>query len=295
MAKIVYKLESYSELPSVQGIYFITNIINNKYYLGRAVNIKWRYSWKDIEYSHHNYLLRNSILKYGRENFKISIVEYPNVSLEELINIEQGLLDIHYGNGLCINLSPFATNYSASGENHPNFGKTMYNNGIEHRYFSPEEEIPEGYFLGRKEETKQKNSGENHPCYGKIRINNGIKEIYISPDEEIPEGYFLGIKEETKRKQSEAKKGENNPLRGKKCYNNGIENKFFSPDEEIPEGFILGLKEETRQKKSGENDSNHGKKCYNNGIKNKYFSPEEEIPEGFILGGKPLSVEMSRS
>ena len=60
-------------------------------------------------------------------------------------------------------------NFSASGENNPNYGKTgekhphhgkkCYNNGIENKYFSPEEEIPEGYFLGglqTSEETKLK-------------------------------------------------------------------------------------------------------------------------------------------
>jgi group I intron endonuclease len=125
----MYELKNYSELPSIQGIYFITNAINQKYYLGRAVNIKERYSWNDIEYSHHNYHLRNSIIKYGRENFTISVIEYSNITLEELIKIEQKLLDKHYGNGLCINLSKSASNYSALGENHPNYGKKIYNNG----------------------------------------------------------------------------------------------------------------------------------------------------------------------
>jgi hypothetical protein len=94
--------------------------------------------------------------------------------------------------------------YSASGENHPCYGKKCYNNGIENRYFSPDEEIPEGYIIGMKEENKQKISeamkGENNPNYGKIWYNNGIREIRLSPDEEIPKGYIIGVKEETKKK-----------------------------------------------------------------------------------------------
>jgi group I intron endonuclease len=208
----MYKLENYSKLPSIQGIYFITNIVNQKYYLGRAVNIKGRYTWGNLEYSHHNYILRNSIKKYGRENFIIKVKEYPNITIEELINIEQGLLDKHYGNGLCINLSPSATNYSALGENHPCYGKNIYNNGIENKYFSPEEEIPGGYIPGVKEETREKNSGENNPNYGKKWYNDGIEERFISPEEEIPEGYIIGrkpISEENVEKILEAQKSIN--------------------------------------------------------------------------------------
>ena len=96
-------------------------------------------------------------------------------------------------------------NFSASGENNPNYGKKCYNNGINNRYFSPNEEIPEGYIKGDKEETCKKKSeakkGENNSNYGKIIINNGIKEIRISPNEEIPEGFIIGRKEETRQKR----------------------------------------------------------------------------------------------
>ena len=101
--------------------------------------------------------------------------------------------------------------YSASGENNPIHGKKCYNNGINNRYFSPNEEIPEGYILGDKEETCNKKSeaqkGEKKANYGKKCYNNGIKNRYFSPDEEIPEGYIMGFKKETKQKQSEAARG----------------------------------------------------------------------------------------
>jgi group I intron endonuclease len=333
----MYKLESYSELPSIQGIYFITNIINQKYYLGRAVNIKERYSWGNLENSHHNNHLRNSIIKYGRENFIIKVVEYLDISLQELINIEQGLLDIHVGLPLCYNKSKSASGGKVC-EINPNYGRIVINNGIGEKRLSTSEEIPEGYIIGRlpsSEETKQKLSdywteelrqkqseaykGEKNPNYGKKCYNNRIKNKYFSPDEEIPEGFILGVTEETRKKQSIAHKDEKNHCYGKNIYNNGIENKYFSPDEEIPEGFILGVKEETKRKQSeanrgennpmfgrkhssetrnkqseakkGKNNPKYGKKCYNNGIKNKYFSSEEEIPGGFVLGGKPRSKE----
>ena len=277
----MYKLENYSELSSTQGIYFITNIINNKYYLGRAVNIKDRYSWKDIEYSHHNYLLRNSILKYGRENFIVSVVEYPNITLEELINIEQGLLDIHYGNGLCVNLSPFANGGTEAGENHPTHGKKWYNNGIKNKLFSLDEEIPEGFVLGVKEETRKKHSeakkGENNPCYGKRWYNNGIKEICLSLEEKIPEGFIKGglpASDEEKRKNSIANTGKSRSIESRKKQSKAQIGKKHS--------------EETKKKlseiKKGEKNPNYGKRWYNNGIKSLYLSPEEKIPEGYFIG-----------
>lgn len=163
-----------------------------------------------------NIHLQNAIQKYGREKFIIEITEYPSISLPELIEIEQSLLDKHVGLPLCYN-----TSLSAAGgkvcEINPNYGKIKINNGIGERFISPEEEIPEGFILGglpKSEEFKQNLSeawkGEKNPKYGKRCYTNGLENIFISPGEEIPEGFILGGKphsKETKQKQSEAKKG----------------------------------------------------------------------------------------
>jgi hypothetical protein len=107
-------------------------------------------------------------------------------------------------------------NFGKTGENNSIFGKSVYNNGIETKRFSLVEEIPEGYIMGEREETRKKKSeavkGKNNPLYGKKCYNNGIEQKYISPDEEIPEGYTLGglpSSEETKRKTMEANKSIN--------------------------------------------------------------------------------------
>ena len=229
----MYKLNNYSELPSTQGIYFITNIINQKYYLGRAVNIKERYSWEDIEYSHHNPILKNSIIKYGRENFIVSVVEYPNISLEELINIEQGLLDIHYGLPLCYNKSKSASGGKVC-EINPNYGKNWYNNGIKERYVSPDEDIPQGYILGRKEKSTENRLKQSIAIKGRIRINNGIDEKSIFPEEEIPEGYVKGrlpTSDETRIKQSIAHTGDKNSMCGK------TQSKFSKYKNKIAQGI----------------------------------------------------------
>ena len=216
-----------------------------------------------------------------REAISVEIYFQRKYEVAEEWNKEFANLSYQTSVGFC---------YSASGKNNPKHGKKCYNNGINNRYFSPNEEIPEGYILGDKGETRRKHSearkGENHPNHGKNLYNNGIENRYFSPEEEIPEGFVLGVKEETRQKKS----GENHPCHGKKWYNNGVKNRRFSPDEEIPKGYILGIKEEIGGNHSkamkGENNPNYGKNLYNNGIENKFFSPDEEIPEGFILGMK---------
>lgn len=55
------------------GIYFIKNVINNKIYIGRSINVSKRiYKHKTSLRSqkHHNKHLQNSFNKYGEHNFK---------------------------------------------------------------------------------------------------------------------------------------------------------------------------------------------------------------------------------
>jgi len=59
------------------GIYKITNIVNNKFYIGSAVNIERRFKLHSymLRYNkHYNKKLQNSFNKYGKDNFKIEVV-----------------------------------------------------------------------------------------------------------------------------------------------------------------------------------------------------------------------------
>lgn len=65
------------------GIYSITNLVNNKIYIGSAVNIKKR--WGDHRYcflknKHHNSHFQSAWNLYGESNFKFDVVEYCDVS-----------------------------------------------------------------------------------------------------------------------------------------------------------------------------------------------------------------------
>ena len=62
-----------------QGIYKITNIINNKCYIGKSSNIEARLNYHQKRYndkgSEWDKLLYKAIRKYGLENFTFEIIE----------------------------------------------------------------------------------------------------------------------------------------------------------------------------------------------------------------------------
>lgn len=71
------------------GIYCIENTINNKKYIGHSKNIYQRIS-AHISYIKYNYkdvnrFLKNSVNKYGIENFKYYVLEYINSYDEQLL------------------------------------------------------------------------------------------------------------------------------------------------------------------------------------------------------------------
>jgi len=80
------------------GIYYIKNIITNKYYIGQAVCIgnRWKEHLKTIskKSSHsYNYPLYKAIRKYGIENFEFKVLE--NCSIE-LLNIREAYWISYY-------------------------------------------------------------------------------------------------------------------------------------------------------------------------------------------------------
>lgn len=65
-----------SEITSLPGIYYFKNKINNKYYIGQAINIKKRFSSHFIQIKKENnkYPIYRAILKYGIENFEYAVI-----------------------------------------------------------------------------------------------------------------------------------------------------------------------------------------------------------------------------
>lgn len=80
---------------TISGIYKITNIKNNKIYIGSSKNInrRWNEHKRCLKNNdHHSGHLQNAWNKYGEENFKFEILEIVS-NEDELKNIEQKWLD----------------------------------------------------------------------------------------------------------------------------------------------------------------------------------------------------------
>lgn len=93
------------------GIYKITNLINNKFYIGSAVNIKkrWKYHRRDFRRGkHHSTHFQRAWNKYGAENFKYEVlIRCPK---EYLLKLEQWFLDTYtpWKNKIGYNVSKIA-------------------------------------------------------------------------------------------------------------------------------------------------------------------------------------------
>ena len=61
------------------GIYKIENILNGKIYIGQSIEIERR--WQKHLNANDDFLIHKAIRKYGKENFKFSIIEECDISL----------------------------------------------------------------------------------------------------------------------------------------------------------------------------------------------------------------------
>lgn len=94
---------SRKETNNRSGIYCIENIVNNKKYVGRSVNIYKRIiahvcSLNKAYSKHENEYLINSWKKYGKENFKAYVLEFVNESDPEKLDALLNEKEMHYMN-----------------------------------------------------------------------------------------------------------------------------------------------------------------------------------------------------
>lgn len=166
------------------GIYKIINIINNKFYIGSAINfyIRWNRHKNNLRKGLHvNKILQNSWNKYGQENFKFEIVE-EILDKSKLIEREQYYLDLLK----------------------PEYNICLY------------AESPKCAMLGKKhsEKTKEKQSIAK---IGILRSNETKQKISNSLKGEKSFNYGKRFSEETRQKMSikassGKNKGQNNPM-----------------------------------------------------------------------------------
>lgn len=203
-------------------IYKTTNLLNGKFYIGmhstNNLNDGYLGSGKKLRYS---------VRKYGKENFKLEILEFlTDFSLlkereRNLVN-EELLKD-----PMCMNLKPGGTGGFCNEEHKLKFiqiGSTAGNKRIIELMKLPE--IWKVWSDVRKETWKNMNSDT------RVKALRGLSEQWGSLHTE-----------ETKRKMSEKAKlhtGELNSQYGTCWITNGKENKKIKNDDILSEGWYLG-------------------------------------------------------
>jgi group I intron endonuclease len=176
-------------------IYKIINVINNKFYVGSAVNFekrKARHLWRLRRGDHANKHLQAAWQKYGDKAFVFAVVEVVPESAD-LLAAENVWLKQHVGEDYCYNLGTDATAPTRGWvqEKNPMWGKTFSHTdtakarigaAAKARVQSPEEKAKRQATLkGRviPVDTRAKISatlsGEGNFWYGKKRPDHGAK------------------------------------------------------------------------------------------------------------------------
>lgn len=182
----------------VQGVYQIRNIISKRFYIGSSVNIyeRWRTHKKRLRNgNHHSPALQATWNKHGEEAFKFEIIATCE-SVEDMDACEQGLIDTHYGDPLCCNVSKWTkAPWRNAGERHPNYRKPM-----------PEEQKQKIREATNKQwATSDPRTGKKHSAEAKAKISAKVQEAL----DEGRGGKFIP-NEETRKKMSESLKGNTN-------------------------------------------------------------------------------------
>lgn len=89
----------HSKITIFPGIYYFKNKINNKYYIGQALNIRKRFNSHYIQILKQNskYPIYKAILKYGIENFEYGIIGvFKTFENKELLKRKLDFLEKKY-------------------------------------------------------------------------------------------------------------------------------------------------------------------------------------------------------
>lgn len=246
-------------------IYKTTNLINSKIYVGQK---------KSKTFKGHLYLgsgkyLKRAINKYGKENFKVDLLE--EIETKELMD-EREIYWIDYyratDENIGYNISNGGNvNRSMSGIHNPMYGKPR------------SEELK--LYLSKTNKGKKYSKEFKEKC--KLRMinkhwyNNGAVEKYFD-DTSVPDGFILGrlpgqkrkpLTEETKNKlrvarlnqtfTSETFKKISDANKGRVRYHRGDIEIMIPVGGEIPSGFVRGCSDKHRNnmkkitKKEGNN------------------------------------------
>lgn len=229
-----YSINNYSD------IYCITNVVNNKKYIGKAVNVKkrWKSDHKRLLNSnnHYNQHLQNSWNKYGESNFELSIL-FDEVPINIVDEYEKFYIDF----------------YSTS---NPLFGfnKTLGGEGGLRTEESKEKMSQTQKVFQNLPEVRKKNS-ERNSGNGNAMFGKNVLDVWTEKyGQETAEKMW----EEKYKDYPRIFGKENNPMFGKSVYSVWVKKYGAKIADKIHEDFIKKQKDifvkepERRLKKSKE-------------------------------------------
>lgn len=186
------------------GIYLIHNLVNGKQYVGSAINLKRRlYSYYSPSKLIDNRHISNSILKYGHNNFTISILELveknDNIKVD-LLNKEQYYIDLLKP---VLNINPTAG--SSLGFKHSDETKALLAKLRTGKPLSDE----------TKQLLSELFSGELNPFWGKTHNLDTLTRMKLSKIGELNPMYGREKSPEFIEQMHKDKHGSNNPMWGK--------------------------------------------------------------------------------
>lgn len=195
--------------------YCTTNKFNNKIYVGRHTT-----SNINDGYLGSGTILKKSIKKYGRENFKREILQFCD-SLEDLREKEEFWIKNFQAVELGYNISKTSGGWG-SGELHPNYGKIPYNKDVP--MGEDQKNLLSQLHTGKShsEETKRKisesNKGFKNHTYGLERTEEWRENISNSLKGRVAwnKGKTGIYSEEVLKKMANAKRGKPSWNKGQK-------------------------------------------------------------------------------
>jgi group I intron endonuclease len=257
------------------GIYRIINLVNEKCYIGSAVNLSDRKSqhFSGLKKNRHgNKHLQSSFTKYGEENFIFDIIEF--CEKEKLIEKEQFWINSYKAKGeILYNICPIAGNmlgYKFTEEQKKKLseshkGQVSWNKGKKLNLSDEQRKV----MSDRMKERTPYNKGQHHSEEHRQKLSKAW-ETRNPPSEETKAKIGIGnkgkiVSKETREKLSKVNKGR--PLteehkqklsevhKGKTPWNKGLVTK--TP-------IIYKFTEEQRKRMS---DAHKGKPVWNQKLK----------------------------
>ena len=203
------------------GIYLIKNILNNKVYVGSALNITKRWLGHKAELKegkHHSCLLQRAWDKYGEQSFKFEILEEVS-NPQHLLAYEQVYLDYYksYEVDRGYNICKIAG--SPLGIKHSEETKQKMSEAKKNQSEETKKKISEAH-TGKKLSEDTKN---------KIREANVGKKLSEDTKNKISQA-SKNISEETRRKISETSRGRKHSEEAKNKISEARKGKIFSEE-----------------------------------------------------------------